>query len=91
MIASISAGSSGYSVGSPPQIETVGAPHSIDGRQARLERQAIRELAGVALDRAADAREVARVQRLEHQHEWVALLAAQRLLDLVADLVSGDV
>jgi len=67
-----------------------GRPALIDGGQAGLERQAIGELTGVTFDRAADAREVACVQRLQHQHEREALVAAQRLLDLIADLVSGD-
>ena len=33
MIPSTSSGSSGYSVGSPPQIDTVGAPHSSTARR----------------------------------------------------------
>ena len=88
---STSAGSSGYSVGSPPQIETDRRAALVDGLQARLERQPIGQLAGVALDRAADARQVAGVERLQHQHERVALPAAQRLPDLVADHVGRDV
>ena len=91
MIASISAGSSGYSVGSPPQMRHGRRAALVDGAQAIRQRQPIGQLAGVPLDGAADARQVAGVKRLQHQHERIALPPAKRLSELVADLVGGDV
>ena len=63
----------------------------VDGVQALRQRQPIGQLAGVPLDGAADARQVAGVQRLQHQHERVALPAAKRLSELVTNHVGGDV
>src|SRR4029077_4817017 len=64
------------------------ALHRLD---ALVERQPVLELAGVALDRAADAREVARVEGLEHQHERVALVAPDCVAHRVLNRVGHDV
>src|SRR5262249_6895286 len=63
----------------------------VDGLQALLDRKAILKLARVALDGAPDAREVAGVERLEHQHEGVALVALQRVHHLVLHGAGRDV
>src|SRR6202035_1840525 len=59
--------------------------------QAGGDRQAVLELAGVALGGAAQAVEVAGVERLEHEDEGVAAVAGPGVLRLVADHVGGDV
>ncbi len=66
-------------------------PAVVDRLQAGLQGQPVLELAGVALDGAAQAGQVAGVQRLEHQHERVAPVAAQGVLELVTDHVRHDV
>src|SRR5258706_5636952 len=55
---------------------------NVGGLEAGLERQTVGQLAGVPLQRAADARQVARVERLEHQHERIAAVALQSVADL---------
>src|SRR2546422_2396491 len=68
-----------------------GRLRDLNGLEACFDRQTVRELAGVTLERAADAGEVARIQRLEHEHERVAAVALQPVSDLMADRVGRDV
>src|SRR5262249_2103359 len=49
------------------------------------------QLARVALQRAAEARQVARVERLEHENEGVTLPPGDGIAHLVADRVRHDV
>ncbi len=53
--------------------------------------QPVLQLAGVALDRAADAGQVAGVERLQHQHEGVSLVALDRVANLVLNVVGHHV
>src|SRR5205823_9291285 len=64
---------------------------SLDGVEALLESQSVRELARVAFDRAADAREVARVEGLEHEHEGIAFVAGDGITGLERDRAGREV
>src|SRR5439155_12907077 len=68
-----------------------GRLRDLDGLEALLQRQAIGKLPGVPLDGAAQAGQVAGVERLEHQHEWIALVAGEGIDDLVLDRARRDV
>ena len=59
--------------------------------QARFDRHAVLELAGVPLLGAAEAGQVAGVERLEHEHEREPLVALHRVLDAVPHHVGGHV
>ena len=59
--------------------------------EAPLDRQPVLELAGVALDGAADARQVAGVERLQHQHVGVALSPRTACFSWWRMDVGGDV
>jgi len=76
-----------WSKGSPPAMETAGAPHSFDRVHALLHRHAlVQDLIGIIDLAAAGAGQVAAEQRLQHQHQRV-LLARQLLLHHIgADL-----
>jgi hypothetical protein len=63
----------------------------VHGLQADVQRQAILELASVTFRGAAEAGQVAGVQRLEHQDEGVSPVAPHRVLDLVGDVLDRDV
>ena len=67
-------GNSRCSSGSPPAIETTGAPHSsIASMHSSKLKPLVQDLVGIIDLAAAGAGEVAAEQRLEHQHERIAL------------------
>jgi hypothetical protein len=66
--------------GSPPGMETMGAPHSSTASKHCCGRQALLQNVGGILDlAAAGAGQIAAEQRLEHQYERI-LLATGKLL-----------
>ena len=70
--------------GSPPGIATIGAPHSSTAsRQSLTDRRWLRIGSGIIDLAAADAGEIAAEQRLQHQHERIALAAHDPLLEEV--------
>src|ERR1700680_4010778 len=77
--------------GPPPPDRPPRRAAVVGSLQAGRERQPVLELAGVPLDGAADAGEVAGVEGLQHQHVRVTTVAGQRVADLVPGHVGGDV
>ena len=77
-----------YISGSPPQIETIGAPALIGGSQRFLQRHLIADGVLVLDDPAAtDTGEIAGVKRFEHQDQRKILFART----LLAHHVAGQV
>jgi hypothetical protein len=71
--------------GSPPAITTIGAPHSSTDSSASSTGNAfVQDLVRIVDLAATGAGEIAAEQRLQHQHERIALAALDMLLDDVA-------
>ena len=78
-------GNSLCSSGSPPAIDTTGAPHSSTACKRVGDRDAlVQDLVGIIDLAAAGASQIAAEQRLEHQHQRITLAAGQMLADDVA-------
>ena len=70
----------GCSRGSPPGIETIGAPHSSAARKHSSGRELPpQDFGGMLNLAAAGAGQIAPEQGLEHQDQRIALIAAERL------------
>ena len=66
--------------GSPPGMATIGAPHSSTAsRHSWTDQALVEDGVGIIDLAAADAGEIAAEQRLEHQHERIALTPSQTL------------
>ena len=67
--------------GSPPGIDTTGAPHFVGCVQALLDAQAAIQDRGRVIDLAAPgARQIAAEQRLQHQHQGYLSRPSSRCL-----------
>ena len=74
-------GNSRCSSGSPPAIDDDRGAAFVDRLEAVLDRNAlIQDLVGIIDLAAAGAGEIAAEQRLQHQHERIALAACKMLL-----------
>ena len=74
-----------WSSGSPPAIDTTGAPHSSTASQGVFDRHVlVQDRIRIVDLPAAGASEIAPEQGFEHQHKRVALAAGQALANDVA-------